>query len=255
MPDYQFGETKVFLKDAHDIYLEEERTRIYLKYVLILQRGFRRVIFKRWLERHRNAAIMIQKNWRGRGYRRDFLVIRKGVHRLQACIQSRQLAYNYSQTRKNISAIQAHCRGFLTRKRLRGRIAEKSVRLQELIMLRKTEEKQFRQAGNPNWEDDAKVNFMARFADLSREFDVRQQPKPEPIDHSINIEENNKVIDDVFDFLKHTSTSPELLPKPKKLNGVSKMISSFEQHYKIKKKVPSKLLSRPVNFYTYESRL
>lgn len=255
MPDYQFGETKVFLKDAHDIYLEEERTRIFLKYVLILQRGFRRVIFKRWLERHRNAAIIIQKNWRGRGYRRDFLVMRKGIHRLQACIQSRQLAYNYSQTRKNIVAIQAHCRGYLTRKRLKGRIAEKSARLQELIMLRKMEEKQFRLEGNPNWEDDAKVNFMARFAELSHEFDVRHQPKPEPIDHSINIEENNKVIDDVFDFLKHTSTSPELLPKPKKLNGVSKMISSFEQHYKIKKKVPSKLLSRPVNFYTYESRL
>lgn len=250
MPDYQFGETKVFLKDAHDFYLEEERTRIYLKYVLILQRGFRRVIFKRWLERHRNAAIMIQKNWRGRGYRRDFLVMRKGIHRLQACIQSRQLAYKYSQTRKNMVAIQAHCRGYLTRKRVEGRIAEKSARLQELILLQKTEEKQFRQAGNPNWEDDAKVNFMARFAELSREFDVRNQPpKPEPIDASI------EVIDDVFDFLKHTSTSPELLPKPKKLNGVSKMISSFEQHYKIKKKVPSKLLSRPVNFYTYESRL
>ncbi|KAJ6646193.1 Myosin-VIIa, partial [Pseudolycoriella hygida] len=219
MPDYQLGETKVFLKDAHDFYLEEERTRIYLKYILILQRGFRRVIFKRWLERHRSAAIMIQKNWRGRGYRRDFLVIRKGIHRLQACIQSRQLAYTYSQMRKNIIAIQAHCRGLLTRKRLKGRIAEKSARLQELIMLRKKEEKQFRQEGNPNWEDDAKVNFMARFAELSREFDVRHQPKPEPIDHSINIEENNKVIDDVFDFLKHTSTSPELLPKPKKLNG------------------------------------
>ncbi len=254
MPDYQFGETKVFLKDAHDIYLEEERKRIYLKYVLILQRGFRRVIFKRWLERHRNAAIMIQKNWRGRGHRRDFLVMRKGIHRLQACIQSRQLAYKYSQTRKNIVAIQAHCRGYLTRKRVKGRIAEKSARLQELIMLRKKEEKQFRQAGNANWEDEAKVNFMARFAELSREFDVRNQPKAEPIDHSINNEENDRVIDDVFGFLT-SSTSPELLPKPKKLNGVSKMISSFEQHYKIKKKVPSKLLSRPVNFYTYESRL
>lgn len=251
MPDYQFGETKVFLKDAHDIYLEEERKRIYLKYILVLQRGFRRVIFKRWLERHRSAAITIQKNWRGRGYRRDFLTIRKGVHRLQACIQSRQLAYTYSQTRKNVVAIQAHCRGYLTRKHLKGRIAEKSARLQELIMMRKTEEKQFRQEGNPNWEDDAKVNFMARFAELSREFDIRHQPKPEPIDHSINIQ----VIDDVFDFLKHTSTSPELLPKPKKLNGVSKMISSFEQHHRIKKKVPSKLLSRPVNSYSYESRL
>lgn len=250
MPDYQLGQTKLFLKDAHDIFLEEERSRIYLHHILILQRGFRRVIFKKWIQKHRNAAIVIQRNWRARGFRRDFLIMKKGFYRLQACIQSRQSAFLFSRIRKCVINIQALCRGFLTRKKLKGRITEKSQRLQELVILRRQEEIEFKRSGNTNWEDDAKINFMARFADLSRQYDTRQ---PAIIEnrHQINIEEDNKVVDDVFGFL----SMPEAeMVRPKQVNGIRNMISSFEAQSKVKKIVPSKLLSRPVKVYTYESR-
>jgi myosin-7 len=36
--DYQLGRTKVFLKDAHDLYLEQERDRVLTRKILILQR-------------------------------------------------------------------------------------------------------------------------------------------------------------------------------------------------------------------------
>lgn len=254
LPDYQFGSTKIFLKDVHDVFLEAERTRMFLKHILVLQRGFRRIIFKKWILKHRNAAIMIQKNWRGRGYRREFLTIRRGIHRIQACIQSRQLAYSFSRMKKTVIGVQAHCRGYLTRHRVRGRLAQKSIRLQELMVLRNHDEKELRKAGNPNWELDAKVIYMQRYAELSKEFDLHEKIKPHQAinNHSINIEEDNKVVDDVFGFLP---SSPEMEVRSKKMNGVSEMIVSFEAKSKVKKKVPTKLLSAPVNFYTYESRL
>lgn len=260
--DYQFGETKIFLKDVHDIFLEAERTRVYLKYILVLQRGFRRVIFKKWIRKHREAAIMIQKTWRGRGYRKNFLAIRQGMHRLQACIRSRQLTYTCSRAKKTITGIQAHCRGYLTRHRVRGRLAEKSIRLQELLVLRANEEREFRRAGNANWEMDAKVNYMQRYAELSREFDGRRNNgatvEVTRVDvntsHNINYEEDRKAVELMFNFLPQ-SPEMEVRSKKKTTNGVSKMINSFEAISKVKKKVPTKLLSAPVNFYTYESRL
>ncbi|TMW39751.1 hypothetical protein DOY81_015170, partial [Sarcophaga bullata] len=42
--DYQFGRTKVFLKDNDDVFLEEKRSAVILKSILTIQRGFRRVL-------------------------------------------------------------------------------------------------------------------------------------------------------------------------------------------------------------------
>ena len=39
--DYQLGRTKVFLKDAHDLYLEQERDRVLTRKILVLQRCIR----------------------------------------------------------------------------------------------------------------------------------------------------------------------------------------------------------------------
>lgn len=45
--DYQLGRTKVFLKDAQDLFLEQERDRVLTKKILILQRCIRG-----WYERN-----------------------------------------------------------------------------------------------------------------------------------------------------------------------------------------------------------
>lgn len=39
--DYQLGHTKVFLKDAHDLFLEQERDRVLTMKIIILQRCVR----------------------------------------------------------------------------------------------------------------------------------------------------------------------------------------------------------------------
>jgi myosin heavy subunit len=47
--DYQLGHTKVFLKDAHDTFLEQERERVLTKSILVLQRSVRTWVYqKRW---------------------------------------------------------------------------------------------------------------------------------------------------------------------------------------------------------------
>ena len=45
--DYQLGHSKVFLKDAHDTILEQERERILTKSVLILQRAIKGWIYRK----------------------------------------------------------------------------------------------------------------------------------------------------------------------------------------------------------------
>ena len=55
--DYQLGHTKVFLKDAHDLFLEQERDRVLTRKILILQRSIRG-----WVYRRRYAIHHVGKN-------------------------------------------------------------------------------------------------------------------------------------------------------------------------------------------------
>jgi myosin-7 len=50
--DYQLGKTKVFLKDAHDLFLEQERDRVLTRKILILQKTI-----KGWIYRRRYVGI------------------------------------------------------------------------------------------------------------------------------------------------------------------------------------------------------
>lgn len=248
--DFQFGATKIFLKDEHDVLLEDERDRIYLKYILILQRGFRRVIFKRWIKKHREAAITLQKYFRGLGYRQNYLIMRNGFRRLQAVAQSRQLVHRFTIIRRSITLLQSRCRGYLVRRNIKGKMSEKSRKLQEFRMLRIHEEHDLRQKGNPHWREIAEDNYTKRVAALSRELQLEKEVAPKPLTngHQIYIEEDNKVVDDVFGFLPEPM-SPEPQPKQHK-TAVSNLLLFFEKHTKRKKTVPKKLLSRPVNQYS-----
>ncbi|XP_035917613.1 myosin-VIIa-like isoform X3 [Anopheles stephensi] len=232
--DYQFGMTKVFLKESHDYLLESERSRVYLHYVVLIQRAFRKVLFWRYLRRYRQAALVIQKHWRARGYRADYLTMRNGYRRLQAVIKSRAQTYAFGRLREAIVQLQAQCRGYLTRRNLQDRITYRARRMNEIIAMQRTEELQFRKSGNARWREDAEHNYWLRVDELNREM-AAQQPReaphklmavlPQP---TINVEEDNKIVDDVFGFLEGT-TSPEPVPKRKPSLAVSKMRQYFEE--------------------------
>lgn len=52
--EYQVGHTKVFLKDQQDVFLEEERSRVLARYILIIQRNIRK-----WICRRRSVRLQI----------------------------------------------------------------------------------------------------------------------------------------------------------------------------------------------------
>ncbi|XP_031774262.1 myosin-VIIa-like isoform X1 [Apis florea] len=114
--DYQLGHTKVFLKDAHDLFLEQERDRVLTRKILILQRNIRGWVYRRRFLRTRAAATVVQKYWRGYAQRQRYKRMRIGYMRLQALIRSRVLSHRFRHLRGHIVALQARARGYLVRK-------------------------------------------------------------------------------------------------------------------------------------------
>ena len=76
--DYQLGRTKVFLKDAQDLFLEQERDRVLTKKIQVLQRCIRGWYHRRRFLKMRAAAVVIQKNFRAYNGRRKFQEMRTG---------------------------------------------------------------------------------------------------------------------------------------------------------------------------------
>lgn len=157
---FQLGLTKVFLKN--DTLLEREREKLYVAKVILIQRRYRRILTQRQQRRRVWAATVIQKHWRARGYRARFLIMRQGLLRLQAVLRSRQLTAAYEKQKRVVTGLQAHCRGFLTRRRLHHKIDNKTKRLIELTIIRRQEELQFRRAGHKNWRELAEDKYHER---------------------------------------------------------------------------------------------
>lgn len=256
MPTFALGRTKIFLKEEHDAHLEKMRTDIYARSIAIIQRGFRRIIFRRFIRKYREAAITFQKYFRARGYRQRFLTIQQGFHRLQAVVHTRETRSRFETIRKTMISLQARCRGFLTRRDLSGKISEKSRKMAEFAKLRQQEEQQLKNAGNANWKQEAETRFLARLTKLSQELRLDRENEIKR-QHIINIEEQNKVVDDVFEFLTDLQT-PKVKPKnPRNTPSfkVSKMISFLEEKSRNIKHIPSKLLSRSTTRYDSTTRL
>ncbi|XP_012155371.1 unconventional myosin-VIIa isoform X1 [Ceratitis capitata] len=329
--DYQFGRTKVFLKDVDDTYLEKERARIVLKSIIAIQRGFRRVLFRRQLCRYREAALTIQKVWRGYKQRRDFLIARQGFHRLGACIAQKHLTLHFTRLRSCVTHLQAHCRGYLARRAFKMR----QQRHKDLQALRASEELLVRQAKEHQQADRERQSRLGANAAVvaaatapkpppravstpnpivtQAQIHVRERPmnmmngmngvngvnggngvngvnggngvngvnsmngvngvndvngvhsvitttkiepkqpeKQEPTandDNYMDEESSKQIVDDVFGFLDEADVS-----SPPVVSNVRAKSLMFERELRLKKDIPIKLLSRPVNYYEAPQR-
>ena len=116
--DYQLGRTKVFLKDAQDLYLEQERDRVLTRKILVLQRCIRGWYARRRFLKMRAAAIVIQKNFRAYNGKKKYQQIKNGYLRLQAVIRSRILSHRFRHLRGHMIRLQARSRGYLVRREL-----------------------------------------------------------------------------------------------------------------------------------------
>lgn len=179
--DYQLGQTKVFLKDAQDLFLEQERDRVLTKKLIIIQRCIRGWIQRRRYLRLRNATIIIQRQWRRKTQRKRYLEMRSGFLRLQALIRSRILSHRFQHLRGHIVGLQARCRGYLIRRQMRRRtraaiIIQSQIRrmiaqrryeemkvekrdLLEALRLRTIEERDLKKAGNKRYKEIADQHY------------------------------------------------------------------------------------------------
>ncbi|GMT32791.1 hypothetical protein PFISCL1PPCAC_24088, partial [Pristionchus fissidentatus] len=120
--DFALGETKVFLKDAHDLLLEQAYFRRLNDSATTVQAAIRGFLHRSKFTRERNAAIVIQKTWRGYSQRQKYKKIVSGFTRLQAILRARQMVAHYHSLRQMITALQAHSRGALLRTTVRHRM-------------------------------------------------------------------------------------------------------------------------------------
>lgn len=248
-PHYQLGQTKVFLKYDQDAYLEGEREKAYLKYVLIIQRFARRTLLKLWLNRRQRAAIIIQSHWRRYRAQQNFRQLRDAIERLKARIRARQQQHVYEKRTKHIIRIQSLCRGYLARKAYTMRKVQlQKQKYEEEIQRQRNEAMKAikRPAPRPPTRVDIIKN---KKNDMNNKMVVAKTNNQEMSGEV----EADKLIDDVFEFLQHAGEENVDDLSQKRTSNVSKMILNFEAESRIKKSIPTKLLSRPVNFYSYDN--
>lgn len=249
--DYQLGHTKVFLKDAHDLFLEQERDRVLTRKILILQRSIRGWVYRRRFLRMRAAAVIIQKYWKGYAQRQRYNKMRIGYMRLQALIRSRVLSHRFRHLRGHIVGLQAQCRGFLVRREygykmwaivkiqahMRRIIAMRRYqklkleyrRHREAMRLKMKEEEELKHQGNKRAKEIAEKNYLQRLNEIERremeevELDRLNVEKKkilisdaarkqdEPVD-------DGKLVEAMFDFLPDSSSEA---PTPHNNHGTS----------------------------------
>lgn len=270
----EYGQTKVFLKESLDNQLREMKEALYLRSAIIIQRNYRRILFKRWLSRQKAAAIVIQRAWHRHVTFRNISILKNGVYRLQSLIKSREATRQYRLLRQKLVHFQSHCRGFITRKNLHNRVAIHQNKLKlELIIQRRKDEVDLKHQGQQKWREMAEDRYVSRLKLLKakerREIEKERQ----------RMEHDMKVIDDEFSFLnvlERDVTEPKATrlghsnsfrlenynqsrsmtqneqrqpQKKEKTIKVKKMMTFFEEQSRLVKKIPNKFLSRPVNTY------
>ncbi|KAG9510154.1 Myosin-VIIa, partial [Fragariocoptes setiger] len=243
--DYQLGNSKVFLKDAHDLYLEQERDRVITSSIVTLQRAIRGWYHRRRYKHQRASAIIIQAYWRAHSQKKKYAEMRCGFQRLQALIRSRILANQFRLLRQHVVALQARCRGLLIRKEARDkRLAvikiqrfvrafisrRKMQQLQQEVnsraeaeRLRDQEEQLLRQQMSPKRAQElAQQKYVQRLKELEARKREEQQAKQAELAQKKAVitdaaqrqhEEldDSKLVDAMFDFLRPSDNTSDIV--------------------------------------------
>ncbi|KAF7490609.1 Myosin-VIIa [Sarcoptes scabiei] len=256
--DYQLGKTKVFLKDAHDLFLEQERDRVLTKHIITLQRTIRCWYYRRKFLQFKQSATIIQRYYRGFIARKKYRIIRLGYYRLQALIRSRVMTNQFKSLRNHIVALQAISRGYLLRKEFKSRqraaikiqafirsfiarkkylkLREENQKLFEALKLKEQEEYMLMKKMNPK---KAKEIAEQKFHERIQEFEIQRkeeeiedqkkiaQKKAAITDAVLRQEEmvdDSKLVDAMFDFLPRTenqveNNGPSVFSDLERING------------------------------------
>lgn len=209
--DYQFGLTKIFLKEVQYNCLETERNRIVQQNVLILQKVIKGWIIRRKFLRLKAAAVIFQRHFRSRGYRSCYLATRTGYRRLQAVIRSRRETYSFAKLKIAAIGLQAYCKGYFVRNKHQfGKIIN-------IVSLKSIEEKELKKAGEKNYKFIAETNMKKRLMEVDKEYTLKEREIKEDVDTNAL-----ELIESEFDFLGKLS-----FPSDNKNNNKELMVRTY----------------------------
>ncbi|XP_025078690.1 myosin-VIIa-like isoform X2 [Pomacea canaliculata] len=232
--DYQMGKTKVFLKDAQDGFLEQQRELSLTHKILVIQNAVRSWHYRRRFLRMRKNIVILQTCWRAFAERSHFIKMRQGYMRLQAVIRSRILTAHFCVIRSWTINLQKVCRGYLVRQwvqkrmlsvvqiqaavrtiiaRLRyHRLLIEHQKRMEAERLRQEEEAKLRKKmNNKKAKEEAERHHQERLIAIEREVEEQvQKQRQEALIRKMQIEEAERsrndpisdpdLVDKLFDF-------------------------------------------------------
>jgi myosin-7 len=114
---WQVGVSKLFVKDAHDVILEEKREDVFTDNAEQIQRIFRGALARKRFIEMKAAMIKVQTRFRAHDGRKRFEVVSNGFARLQAQIKMMKLTTEFRNARGRIRGLQSYARGYLARER------------------------------------------------------------------------------------------------------------------------------------------
>ncbi|GBP70599.1 Myosin-VIIa [Eumeta japonica] len=166
--DFRLGHTKVFLKNAHDALLEDLRHKVLIKAVIKVQANARRFILRLRYLRLREAAIVVQKNFRARGYRTS--------------------------------------RGFLMRRLIKEKGHLIAAKLSELRKEKDKLERELKESGKSDYKGLAEDDHEKKLREFMKNiWFVKEVPIDSGMQNSTVIDDT--YVDDVFGFLKDAPVS------------------------------------------------
>lgn len=179
--DYQLGNTKLFLKEGDNEFLEAEYQRVVSAAVLLLQQAVRGWLCRSRFLKLKQSALVIQKNFRARGFRAKYLVMRNGYCRLQARINSRLQRGSYQKLQSAVLRLHSRCRGYLVRK------YHRFGKMYSITCERSREEQALKQQGNKRYKDVAQANYQKRIGEVNMEDREDTMSVATPTDDEIDI--------------------------------------------------------------------
>ncbi|KAF5288574.1 hypothetical protein FQA39_LY15353 [Lamprigera yunnana] len=209
--DYQFGKTRLFLKEAENEFLDKERSRVVAAAIVILQKACRGWIYRRKFLKLRAAAIIFQKHFRARGYRSQYLIRRNGYQRLQSVLRSRVMINRYKKTRQNVMELQRICKGYSARH------YHQWGKIYAIVKLKTEDEKALKASGKRNYKHIAESNMQRRLAELNKEYELKEEEVNDS--ESVNAED---FVTDEFRFLEGVAVQAPKHNKNELLMGMLK---------------------------------
>lgn len=101
-PDFQLGATRVFLREALHRALEGSRSERHRNAAIVIQKSARGMLARKRLQRQKRAAIKIQSHWRGQRQAKRYNNLKNGAIKLQALYRGRRQRRVYNRIKNDM---------------------------------------------------------------------------------------------------------------------------------------------------------